>query len=378
MWDMFWEVLGFLLKSGIVLVVIVMIIAIVKGGTDEDEPTRGGQLLVKHLNEELRREARRFRSALVPQSARAMAEKAYDREEKIRKKVVQKQAKQTLKDHKRQTKTALKESNNLNTMSEDTELNKAQDQEGKLQFSERPRLFVLDFVGDIQASAVEALRREVSAILDVINENDRVLLKLYNSGGYVHTHGLAASQLKRLRDASVELWVSVDQVAASGGYLMACVAERIYAAPFSVIGSIGVMAQLPNVNRLLKRFDVDVELHTAGKYKRTLTTLGENTEEGREKFIEDLNITHELFKNFVAHSRPTLDIERVATGETWLGTQALEVGLIDEIKTSDELILEALAEYEVYSVNYMVKRKLSERFLSVAHTLFSGRLPSRI
>ena len=294
-----------------------------------------------------------------------MADKAFTKDEKARQKDAQQRAKQTIKERKRNDKIAKKQG--------------ARELGGEeLTFSDRPRMFVLDFKGDVQASAVEGLRREVSAILDVAGEGDRVLLKLHNSGGYVHTHGLAASQLKRLRDGAIELWISVDQVAASGGYLMACVADRICAAPFSIIGSIGVIAQLPNVNRLLKRLDVDVELHTAGKFKRTLTTLGENTAEGREKFIEDLNTTHELFKSFVQEARPSLHIEQVATGETWLGTQALEVGLIDELKTSDELIIDAIETYDVYAVRYVLKRSLGERFMSVAHGLLAGRLPGQV
>jgi serine protease SohB len=354
MWAALWDVISFLIKSGIILFVIIFVIMALKGGDDDEEP-QVGRLKIKHLNEELKRELRRFKSALVPKSARPMAEKAYADSEKKRQKDIQKRAKKTIKDHKR-----------------------GRDESGELSFSERPRMYVIDFHGDVQASGVTGLRREVSAILEVAGEGDRVLLRLDNSGGYVHTHGLAASQLKRLTDASVELWVAVDQVAASGGYLMACVADKVCAAPFSIIGSIGVIAQMPNVNRLLKRYDIDVELHTAGKYKRTLTPLGENTEEGRQKFIEDLNTTHQIFKDFVLRARPSLNIEEVATGETWLGTQAITVGLVDEVTTSDELILKALDEFEVYELSFETKRKLSERFLSAAHSLLAGRLPTQL
>ena len=238
-----------------------------------------------------------------------------------------------------------------------------------------PRLFVLNFKGDIQASAVESLREEITAVLQVKRSHDEVLLCLHNAGGYVHTHGLAASQLTRLTSAGIRLTVAIDQVAASGGYMMACVGRRIIAAPFAIIGSIGVVAQIPNVNRLLKRYDVDVELHTAGDYKRTLTVLGENTDEGRENFVEELHKTHNLFQNFVRSQRPKLDIEAVATGETWYGTSAIEVGLVDEIMTSDELILNALETHDVYLVEYRRKTKASERVLSWAHALFNGRLP---
>ena len=241
--------------------------------------------------------------------------------------------------------------------------------------SHTKRLFVIDFKGDIQASEVDNLRHIVTALIHIAKEQDQVLLRLHNSGGYVHTHGLAASQLTRLKNKGIHLTIAVDQVAASGGYMMACVADHIIAAPFAIIGSIGVVAQVPNINRFLKRFDVDIELHTAGEYKRTLTMLGENTPEGRQKFIEDLNHTHDLFQDFVQQQRPTLKVAEVATGETWYGSKAQDVGLIDAVQTSDEYLLQCLQDHEVYSVSYQNKKKLGERFLSAAHNLLQGRLP---
>ncbi|WP_085046980.1 protease SohB, partial [Cronobacter sakazakii] len=179
----------------------------------------------------------------------------------------------------------------------------------------KPILYVLDFKGSIDAHEVSALREEVTAVRAVAKPADEVLVRLESPGGVVHGYGLAASQLQRLRERQIPLTIAVDKVAASGGYMMACVANNIVAAPFAIIGSIGVVAQIPNFNRLLKRNDIDIELHTAGQYKRTLTLLGENTEEGREKFREDLNETHHLFKEFVHNMRPSLDIDAVATGE---------------------------------------------------------------
>ncbi|EKY1911664.1 protease SohB, partial [Cronobacter sakazakii] len=193
-----------------------------------------------------------------------------------------------------------------------------------------------------------------------------VLVRLESPGGVVHGYGLAASQLQRLRERQIPLTIAVDKVAASGGYMMACVANNIVAAPFAIIGSIGVVAQIPNFNRLLKRNDIDIELHTAGQYKRTLTLLGENTEEGREKFREDLNETHHLFKEFVHSMRPSLDIDAVATGEHWYGVQAKEKGLVDEISTSDDLIIARMAEREVVSLRYMQRKRLMDRFTGSA------------
>ncbi|EPF6158907.1 protease SohB [Citrobacter sedlakii] len=243
---------------------------------------------------------------------------------------------------------------------------KARAKQGETRDTDKPRVWVLDFKGSMDAHEVNALREEVTAVLAVVKPQDQVVLRLESPGGVVHGYGLAASQLQRLRDKNIPLTIAVDKVAASGGYMMACVADRIVSAPFAIIGSIGVVAQIPNFNRFLKSKDIDIELHTAGQYKRTLTLLGENTEEGRQKFREDLNETHQLFKAFVHRMRPALDIEQVATGEHWYGEQALEKGLIDEINTSDDVILNLMEGRDVLNVRYLQRKKLMDRFTGSA------------
>ena len=229
-----------------------------------------------------------------------------------------------------------------------------------------PRVYVLDFKGSMDAHEVSSLREEVTAVLAVAKPQDQVVVRLESPGGVVHGYGLAASQLQRLREKQIPLTVAVDKVAASGGYMMACVADKIVAAPFSIIGSIGVVAQIPNFNRFLKSKEIDIELHTAGQYKRTLTLLGENTEEGRQKFREDLNETHHLFKDFVHRMRPALDIDQVATGEHWYGTQALEKGLVDEVGTSDDLLLNLMEGRELVGVRFTQRKRLLDRFTNSA------------
>ena len=233
----------------------------------------------------------------------------------------------------------------------------------------KPKAYVLDFLGDIKASAVPSLREEVSAILDVAKKNDQIILRLDNHGGVVHEHGLAASQLARIRQKKINLVVVVDKVAASGGYLMACVANKIYAAPFAILGSIGVIAQLPNFNRLLDNYGVDFEQVTAGQYKRNVTMFGKNTDEDREKLKDQLEEIHSLFKSSVNEYRPELNLDKVATGEYWYGTRALELGLIDEIKTSDELLLEMSKKYEIFSVKLKIKQPLKKRIMSGVDSL---------
>jgi serine protease SohB len=225
----------------------------------------------------------------------------------------------------------------------------------------RPRIFVLDFHGDLQASPVVSLRDEISALLQVARSGDEVVLRLESEGGVVHGYGLAASQLRRVRDRQVKLTVAVDKVAASGGYLMACVADRILAAPFAVLGSIGVVGQLPNFNRLLKKHDVDYELHTAGEFKRTLTVFGENTAAGREKFRETLEDAHALFKEFIRQNRPQVDLSQVATGDHWFGTRALSLKLVDALQTSDDYLLERSKDSDLYELRYKRHRGLVER-----------------
>lgn len=226
---------------------------------------------------------------------------------------------------------------------------------------EKARLFVLKFNGDVQASAVNALGQEISAVLSLAKPEDEVLLKLESPGGVVHGYGLAASQLQRLREQNISLTVVIDKVAASGGYMMACVANKIVSAPFAIIGSVGVVAQVPNIHRLLKKHDIDVDVMTAGEYKRTVTLVGENTEKGKQKFQQELEETHELFKQFVAQNRPQLDIEKIATGEHWFGKQALALNLVDAISTSDDLLLNAVKQKEVIELSFKEKKNLTQR-----------------
>lgn len=268
------------------------------------------KLYIEPLNDQRRRRGRRLRLAATLPAARKKLMKAFRSEDKRRQK-----AKKT--DH---------------------------------DVVQEPRVWVLDFHGDLKASQTEHFAQEVSAIIDVANKDDEVVVRLESAGGLVHAYGLAAAQLDRLRTAGLTTTVCIDKVAASGGYLMACTAQHIKAAPFAVIGSIGVVAQVPNIHRLLKRHDIDVELLTAGKYKRTLTVLGENTEEGKAKFLEDLENTHRLFKSYVAERRPAMDIDTLATGEIWYGSEALPNQLVDSVGTSEAYLVERMTQARVYTV----------------------------
>jgi serine protease SohB len=304
----------FLLKVATIVVAIIVVMA--AAAAANRKATQEG-LEVEHLNKKFRATAGALRNAVLRKEAR----------------------KQEAKDAKKRQ--------------------KAEDKDPA-----RPRSFIIDFKGDLKASAVPSLREEVSAVLDVATADDQVVVRLENHGGLVHEHGLAASQLARIRDRNIPLIVGVDKVAASGGYLMACVASKIYAAPFAILGSIGVLAQIPNFNRLLDSHGIDFEQITAGKYKRTVTMFGKTTDADRAKLKEDLEDVHALFKTAVARYRSDLDLDKVATGEHWYGSRALELGLADEISTSDEVLLELAQARDLFYVSYKIKQPLQKRLMS--------------
>lgn len=225
----------------------------------------------------------------------------------------------------------------------------------------RRKVYVLGFKGDIQASAVESLREEITAVLSVVDEKDEVVVRVDSPGGVVHNYGLAASQLTRIKDKGIDLTICVDKVAASGGYMMACVGDKILSAPFAIVGSIGVVGQIPNFNRLLKKHDIEFEQHTAGEFKRTLTVFGENTDEGREKFKSDLENIHRLFKDFIKKHRSQVDLAEVANGDVWYGQDAMDKKLVDRICTSDQYLMDLSANADIFEVKYVIKKGLQAK-----------------
>ncbi|MBA3581073.1 MAG: protease SohB [Gammaproteobacteria bacterium] len=348
----FWSQYGlFALKALTFLVVFIVMIVVIVASRSRDKG-RDGSIEIKHLNARFDDLGDAIKYAVLDKAALKIEQKIEHKKHKAEQK---------------ETAKALK----LASQAIDKDKTKT---ESELQSLRKPCVFVLDFDGDIRASAVEALREEISALIAAAEKNDEVVLRLESPGGMVHAYGLASSQLQRIVNHGLHLTICVDKVAASGGYMMACLGHRILAAPFAILGSIGVMAQLPNFNRLLKRYDVDYELFTAGDYKRTVTMFGENTEKGRSKFQQELNETHLLFKQFVLEHRPQLNIEQVATGEIWFGSQAIAQGLIDELMTSDEYIQKRCATAEVYAVSYEIKKSFSDRLSLSLQTAADGLL----
>lgn len=314
----------FLAKVVTVLIAVIIVIASIASASGKGKPNKKPQLSIEKLNDEF-------------EDNKALVE-------------IEILSKELLKQREKEEKKRAKEDKK----------NKAK---GKGVEKQPPRVYVLNFDGDIKASEVDTFRESVTTLLQVADPQlDEVLVTLESGGGMVHSYGLASAQLDRIKKAGLHLTVAVDKVAASGGYMMACVADKIIASPFAIVGSIGVVAQLPNFNKLLKKNDIDYEILTAGEYKRTLTMFGENTDKGREKFQADLEDTHELFKSYVAERRPQVEIDTVANGDIWFGSQALEQKLVDEIMTSDEYIVQRCQHADVYSLAFKEKQSLADKF----------------
>lgn len=368
----------FFAKAITIVVAIIVVIGAIANLSNKNRKASDGHIEITNLTEEIDE----VKDGMLEELLSEDEYKALQKQKKKDQKAEQKELKKKLKADKSHSKDSNEkhadDSNKETSTEEETspkeekaEVNKEQDAADSVKSQEsvksdedtegKSRLFVIDFDGDVEASAVSDLREEITAIISAANSNDRVLVKLESPGGMVHSYGLAASQLARIKAANLKLVVAVDQVAASGGYMMACVADEILAAPFAVVGSIGVVAEIPNFHRLLRHNKVDYEQHTAGEYKRTLTMFAENTDSARTKFKQELEETHDLFKQFITENRPSLDIDKVATGEHWYGTQALELGLIDKIQTSDDYIVNAAGDGDVFEITYQVKKPLSER-----------------
>ncbi|WP_444930573.1 protease SohB [Microbulbifer sp. SSSA002] len=336
----------FLAKIVTVVVALMVLIGFIFANREQLKERVQGHITVTHLNDRYEQFKETLLEAVMDKHEFTRRKKQLAKEKKAEEKALAKQ-------HKAEAKKQSEKSDAATSKDADTG-------EGEL-VSGRKRIFVMQFNGDIKASALSHLREEVTAILQVAESGDEVLLCLESPGGMVANYGLAASQLTRIRSAGIHLTIAVDKVAASGGYMMACVADRILAAPFAMLGSIGVLAQMPNFNRLLKRNDIDYELFTAGQYKRTVTMFGENTEEGKQKFQEDLDEIHFLFQHFVGEYRPKLDIDKVATGEVWFGQKALSLGLVDELKTSDEYLTNCAKDSDLYQIEFKERKNIAKK-----------------
>ena len=369
--DFLFDYLGFLARAATIVVAIVIVIGAIAsaGHRRAHRPHKPrGHIEVTPLNDVLRDMRHVLEHALTPHSV-------YRKQMKAEKAAAKAEEKARLRALKRERKRPATEvevadgggepaeaapDDDAKPAAEQAQSEQAQSEQAQVEKARR-RVFVLDFNGDPAASGVDGLRHEVTAVLAAASNEDEVVVRLHSAGGMVQGYGLGASQLARIRTRGVNLVVAVDRVAASGGYMMAAVANTILAAPFALVGSIGVVAQVPNINRLLKKHDVDVELHTAGRYKRTLTVFGENTEEARAKFLEELNDIHAMFQEYVGEFRPGLDLEAVSTGEAWAGQRALDRALVDRLVTSDEYLAGACDEADVFEVRWVLPQTPIER-----------------
>ena len=322
----------FLAKAGTIVVSVIIVLSVIAvTGQKNKKPGKKGSIKATRLNDH------------IEEMRDTLREKVLDKDYL---KLVYKKERKESKAERKEKKQQLK---------------KGQAEEVDSEETRKKRFYVLNFKGNIGAEAISSLREEITAVLSIADPRDEVLVRLESPGGMVNAYGLASSQLLRIKNEKIPLTICVDKVAASGGYMMACLADKLVAAPFALIGSIGVIVQLPNFSKVLKKYDVDYEMISAGEYKRTLTTFGEITQKGRDKVQEDVETIHGIFKSWVKDHRPSVEIDKVSTGEVWVGTQAKERYMVDEIRTSDECIIDACDIAEVFEVEYVFKKSIQDR-----------------
>lgn len=363
--EILWDYLSFLLQTVTVVIAIVVVIAVISSIALRRTADRGqvGHLSVRHLNDFYDAMRSTIEEAVLSQGQLKKHRKTERKEKKQKEKAETKSSTE---------KTVADTKPESSSKDEDTDQEVKDETEIGENDEKQKSVFVLGFKGDLEASKVERLKHEISAVLTQATKKDEVVVKVDSPGGVVHSYGYAASQLMRVRKAGIKLTVVVDEVAASGGYMIAVVADQILAAPFALVGSIGVAAEIPNVNRLLKKYDIDYEIITAGEFKRTLSVFGENTDAARKKFLEEIEDVHELFKEFVSTHRPHVDLTVVATGESWYGERALARNLIDDIMTSDEYIMQACNKAKVLELTWHPpKKQLSDLLTQTATTMLS-------
>lgn len=329
-------------KALIIVIAILLILAGFLALISKGKALKAGKLQIKHLNSELNETKEMIEEAIF---------ESLDKKQR-------KQIKKTQKSEKKAEKKAEKTSQSKSEKH-------AQDQD------QNKRVFVLEFDGDMKASQAENLRKEITALLSIAKSSDEVVVKLASPGGMVHGYGFAAAQLDRIKQHNIPLTIAIDKVAASGGYMMACVADQIIAAPFAIIGSIGAVIQMPNFNKWLKKHDIEFEQLTAGEHKRTLTMFGHNTDKGREKMQEDLETAHTLFKNFIRLHRPQVDLTQVATGEHWFGSQAIDLQLVDQLMTSDDYIYKLKDQASIYHLSHQQKKSIAQKVSEKASLFLS-------
>ncbi|MCY3884967.1 MAG: protease SohB [Gammaproteobacteria bacterium] len=369
--EFFLDYLSFFLKAGTITVAILAVVMVtIATSVKRQHRDTFGHLEVRHINELYEHMESTLEHASMTPAEAKKAQKA-----KKSKKQKKQTRQQSEKDEQSSTKASADRSSESGETDEEepsssTASDKSPSESGETKEkdeSKKRSIYVIDFEGDLEASRTANLKHEISAVLTRAKEQDEVVVRVESAGGMVHSYGYAASQLLRVKTAGIALTVAVDKVAASGGYMLAVVASKIIAAPFAVLGSIGVAAELPNLNRLLRKHDVDYEVFTAGKHKRTLSIFGENTDSAREKFKEEMEDTHGLFKEFVFEHRESVDLDVVSTGESWYGERALKINLVDELQTSDEYIMNACKDTEVYQVTWVLPKKpLAEVFAGTA------------
>ncbi len=242
-----------------------------------------------------------------------------------------------------------------------------------------PRLAVLRFQGlrDLNASGDQRLSEAIDEVLVNRDHFEEAVVIIDSPGGTTHGYGHAYALLERLSASGLKVTACIDRIGASGGYLMALPADRILAGPFAIVGSVGVVAGIPNVKRLLEEKGVSYRLFVAGDKKRVVHFADDDGPEVREYMDEKLAGIHTQFLQAVEkHRGDRVKLDEVRSGDHWSAEESVEkgLGLVDELQTSAEYLLERNREVALVMIERRVD--ITERFAGYLAARLSARVAS--
>ena len=191
-------------------------------------------------------------------------------------------------------------------------------------------------IGYVEVKGTIRNSRKVVEWIDKLSENSSIraiLVRIDSPGGGVAPSQEIYDALKRAREKGKPVVASIGSLGASGGYYIACAADKIVADPGSVTGSIGVIMQFPVIRDLLRKLGIDYEVIKSGEFKDIASPLRPMTDKERRLLKEVILDVYSQFVDVVAESRglPKDSVLKIADGRILSGRQAYELGLVDTL-----------------------------------------------
>ncbi|WP_343192796.1 S49 family peptidase [Buchnera aphidicola (Taiwanaphis decaspermi)] len=236
-------------------------------------------------------------------------------------------------------------------------------------YNKKSNLYILDYNDKIKKNKIKKLREEISSIILVAKKNDEVLLRLENTSDIVYEYGLVIAQLQRLRKKGIKLIISIDKIVSNGGYIIACVADHISASPFSIIGPINIVVNIPNIDKYTQTSNLNNQLNDCNTFTK-LTLIKNNTKIYVNKIFNKLDIKKYIRNSFIKDMRPSLNLNKIFNQNYWIGENAINEKLIDSINTSDDILFSKKDTHNLLKIKYVYKSNIVEKYIVTLNKYF--------